>query len=286
MNRSFLSMIVQRVLAGLLLAGAVSAAPAAAQDAGIPADQHPWGRFPVGSWKSVRVVSETLDDKGNVVSLTRTETRSTLAAVDERGYALRIESTVEVAGKRFASQPQIARHGYYGEAAGQSVKVTEQGAGEVVIDGRAIAGEVRQVILEVNGVKRTSTIHYSSRVSPYQLRRETSVEGGPEDQRSTTLVETIALDMPEKVLGQLRTAAYLKTSRKSAQGTKVTVEVHCDDVPGGVVSHAASETDATGRVVRRSTLELIDFAIGGHPPTADPTTRRRMFHRQRPRRMD
>jgi hypothetical protein len=250
----------------------------------LPQEQHPWGRFPVGSWKSVRVVTETLDDKGQVANVTRTETRTTLVAADERGYSLRIESSVEVAGKRFASQPQLVKHGYYGETAGQSLTVKKLGDAEVEIDGRKIASDVRQAVFETDGIKRTSTIHYSSTVSPYQLRRETVTEGVPEDQRSTTLVETVALDMPHKVIAEVRSTALLKTTRKSPQGLKITLEFHHDDVPGGVVSHAATEADASGRVVRRSTLELIDYAIGGHSPTADPVTRRRMFHRQRPRR--
>src|SRR5687768_11687188 len=95
--------------AGFVLAGAILAQlTLPAQEPPmppLPQEQHPWGRFPSGSWKSVRVVTETLDDKGEVANVTRTETRTTLVAADERGYSLRIESTVEVAGKRFASQP-------------------------------------------------------------------------------------------------------------------------------------------------------------------------------------
>jgi hypothetical protein len=272
--------ILAFVLAMPLCALAQEPAPSLAQK------QHPWGRFPLGSWKSVRVVTETLDDKGQVANVTRTETRTTLVAADERGYSLRIESTVEVAGKRFASQPQIVKHGYYGEPSGQSLSVKKLGEGEVEIDGRKIASDIRQAVFEAEGVKRTSTIHYSSTVSPYQLRRETVTEGVPEDQRSTTLVETIALDLPHKVIAEVRPAALLKTTRKTPQGVKITLEYHQDDVPGGVVSHAATEADASGRLSRRSTLELIDYVIGGHPPSADPVTRRRMFHRPRPRRMD
>jgi hypothetical protein len=270
------------VVAGVLL----FAAACTGQESGLPMDQHPWGRFPVGSWKSVRVVSETLDAAGNVANIIRTETRTTLVAADARGYSLRTESTVEVAGKRFASQPQIVKHGYYGEAAGQMVNVKKLGDAEVTIDGRTIPSEVREATFESEGLKRTSTIHYSSRVSPYQLRRETVTGGSPEDQQSVTKVEAIALDMPHKVLDELKSAAFVKTTRRTTQGTKVTLEVHCDSVPGGVVSHSASESDTSGQLVRRSTLELIDYAIGGHPPNTDPTTRRRMFHRTRSRRMD
>ncbi len=280
------------MLAAAVLIGSTCAAQeverstGAGQEPANLAAQHPWARFPVGSWKSVRVVTETLDEQGNVVNVTRTETRTTLVGVDEEAYSLRIESTVEVAGKRFASQPQVVKHGYYGEPAGQRVTVTQQPPVAVVIDGRSIPSEVREATYEAEGLKRTSTIHYSRDVSPYQLRRVTQTEGATDAQRSTTLVETLALGLPQKVLGQMRTGAYLKTTRTSPLGTRVTVEIHCDELPGGVVSHAASETDPGGRVVRRSTLELIDYAIGGHPAAADPATRRRMFHRQRPRRME
>lgn len=265
---------------------ALTAGPAAAQDAAALRSQHPWARFPVNSWKSVRVVSETLDANGLVANVILTETKTTLVAVDDSGYSLRIESMVDVAGKRFASQPQIVKHGYYGETAGQPVTVKKLGDEEVVIDGRAVPSEVRQATFEADGGWRTSKIYVSSRVSPYQLRRETTTEGVPEEQAVRTTVETVAIGLPQKVLNDIHPAAYVKTTRKSPQGTKVTLEVHCDHVPGGVVSHSSSETDAGGKAIRRSTLELIDFAIGGHPATADPVTRRRAMNRQRPRRMN
>jgi hypothetical protein len=269
-------------LAGIILA----AAPCAAQEAAIPAGQHPWGRFPAGSWKSVRVTTHTLDASGNVASVTCTETRTTLVAVDKSSYSLRVESIVEIAGKRFAAQPQVVKHGYYGQPAGQAVTVQQQGQEELMIDGRTVKSDVHHVSFEGDGGKRTSTIHYSSQVSPFQLRRETKMEGGAEQGRSTTLVETVALGMPQKVLGQWCSAAHLKTTRTSVQGTKVTLEVHCDDVPGGVVSHSATETDASGRTVRRTSLELVDYAIGEPPPSVDPAPRRRLFQRHRLRRMD
>jgi len=267
----------------LALAATLPAGDCAGQEPALLQQQHPWARFPAGSWKSVRVVSETLDERGIVANVIRTETRTTLVAADAQGYSLRIESTVEVAGKRFASQPQIVKHGYYGETAGQSVTVTKLADEELVIDGRSLPSEVRQATFEADGVTRVSKI-YSSRTSPYQLRRETTTEGLPQEQGVTTTVETVAIGLPQKVLNEVQPAAYMKTTRKGPQGTKVTLEVHCDNVPGGVVSHSSSDTDPSGNTIRRSTLELIDYAIGGHPATADPATRRRA--RQRPRRMN
>ena len=74
-------------------------------------------------------------------------------------------------------------------------------------------------------------------------------------------MEVVALDLPQRVRGELKSASYIKTTQTLPQSSKVTLEVHCDEVPGGVVAHWASETDASGRVLRRSTLELVEYHI-------------------------
>ena len=279
-------MIFSRSISAIAWAAVLTAlGVAAAQEPNPLAVQHPWARFPAGSWKSVRVTSETLDDKGTVAAVLLTETKTTLLSVDRDGYSLRIESFVEIAGKRFASLPQIVKHGFYGETAGQPVTVKKLGDVEVTIDGQSVKSELRQASYEADGQRRVSTIHYSSTVPPYQLKRETTTEGLPEDQANLTTVDTIALNLPQRVLGGIQAGAVVKTTRSSPQGTKVTLEVHCENVPGGVVSHSASETDASGRTTRRSTLELIDYAIGGHPVDTDPVGRRR-HHRVRARRLN
>jgi hypothetical protein len=216
----------------------------------------------------------------------RTETKTTLVAADARGYSLRVESTVDVAGKRFTSQPQLVKHGYYGETAGQNVTVKKLDDEDLEIGGRTVPSEVRQATYEAEGVTRTSKIFISTRIPPYQLRRETTTAGVPDAQAVKTTVETVAIGMPHRVLSEVQAAAYVKTTRTSPQGSKVTLEVHCQNVPGGVVSHSASETDTAGSTIRRSTLELIDYGIGGHPTTADPVTRRRAHTRRAMRRMN
>jgi hypothetical protein len=235
--------------------------PAIAQGAAYPREHHPWGRFPAGSWKRVQTTSETLDEKGQLANTTRIETRTTLMAVDDASYSLRSDIIVDVAGRRISMTPQTARHGFYGEPAGRPLAIKELGEAPVTIDGRAIPCEVRQVAVEIDGGKLTSTLHYTSLVAPFVLRKETSLEVTADEKRNSSLVEVIALDLPQRVRGEIRPAMYVKTTQNLPQGKKVTLEVHCDDVPGGVVAHWASETDATGRVVRRSTLELLDYSL-------------------------
>jgi hypothetical protein len=271
------------VTLGVILAGAW---PAAGQQIEFPPEQHPWGKFPIGAWKYVRTTAETLNDKGQVTNVAITDTRTTLIAADDTSYTLRSEVTLDVLGRRIATTPHVAKYGYYGETPGQTISVKRLGDSTLTIDGRTVACELRQVTMEGDGGKLISTLHYTSETAPFVLRRESSVEGVAEDKRNTTLVEVVALNLPQRVRGETRPVSYVKTTQKLPQGKKVTVEVHSANVPGAVVSHSANETDAAGRVVRRSTLELIDF---GQPSAADgPGGMTRRTHRaaKAARRMD
>jgi len=249
------------VLIVALAAALSAAARAAGQDIAFPRDHHPWGHFPVNSWKRVRTTAESLDEKGHVVGSTVTETLTKLVAVDESTYTLQSEATVDVASRRIAAAPQTTRYGYYGETPGKLLTAKHAGDASLTIDGHTIPCELRQVVLTGDSGKLINTIYYSQEFPPFVLRRETSVEGAPEEKRNSTLVEVIALDLPQRVRGELKQASYVKTTQKSPQGSKVTLEVHCDEVPGGVAAHWASETDSAGRVLRRSTLELVDYGL-------------------------
>jgi len=63
-------------------------------------------------------------------------------------------------------------------------------------------------------------------------------------------------------------------------GTSGTVTTWADvlsEVPGGVVRNSSKEVDKNGRLIRRSTLELIDY---NNDPEKDRTG---LFGRKRPR---
>ena len=55
---------------------------------------------------------------------------------------------------------------------------------------------------------------------------------------------------------------HIKTVHTQDKLITITDEVYCPDVPGGVIAHTSKTTDQAGDIVRRSTLELIDYAIG------------------------
>jgi hypothetical protein len=95
------------------------------------------------------------------------------------------------------------------------------------------------------------------------LRSETKVVDGEGKPVGPTTVSTVvAVDMPFKVLAETKMAWHLKTIKHAGNRTEITLEVYCPDIPGGLVAHTSKTLDETGKVIERSTLELIDYGIG------------------------
>jgi len=233
-----------------------------AQEASITRRHHPWGCFAPGAWKLVRVVTETLDEKGAVTNTSTTETKTALVKVEEDGVTLRIEVQVEVAGKRFEAEPQTVKQDFHGVLASQKVKAKDLPASHVVIEGQKIPCKVRQLEYADTTSKTLMKIYYSDQVTPYVLKRE-SVTTDPEGKTtlSETSMQVVALNMPCKVLAEIKTAAHIKAVNKHAKGTTSTLAVISPEVPGGVIGHTSKEVDAAGRPIRRSALELIDYGL-------------------------
>jgi hypothetical protein len=230
-----------------------------AQESGIASKLHPWGRFEPGTWKMVRVVTETLNEQGQVVSTSTTDTRTTLLDVGNDGVTLEVEACMEVAGKRFQVEPQTVKEGFHGETTG-SLKLKEPVDGHLTVEDRKIPCKIRQLSLLGPKSKTTLTLHYSTTVPPYVLKREcvvTDTDG--KNTVSETNKDVIVLDMPVRVLNELRGGSYVRTVHKNGKTTVTTVSMVVHDVPGGVVSHSSKEVDKNGRLVRRSTLELVDY---------------------------
>ena len=268
------------------LAIAFSAAAAAAQDGGIPAEHHPWGRFPVGSWKLVRATTENLDALGNVIGITTNETKTTLIAADASTYTLYIDVTVESSGKRFLRPPKTSKLGYSGQAPGQVLTAKKTGDGEVTINGRKTPCEIRQIHIQGDDAKYEGTVYYSPALAPYVLRKEGSATGAGEGPKTSISVEVVATGMPYRVLADRRNVAFVRTVEKKPDRISTTVEAQCDDIPGGEVAHSSQEVNEEGKILLRTTLELLDYHIANERPDAAWGGRRRIFHRNRPRRGD
>jgi hypothetical protein len=246
----------------LLAVGLVLAcAPAVAQESGITARFHPWGLFDPGAWKTVRVVTETLDERGQVVSTSTTDSKTTLVDIDNSAVTLEIQACVEVAGKRFEAESQTVKQGFHGELVGPNLTLKEPINGEVVIEGRKIPCKVQELESAAPNGKTVTTIYYSVTVAPYILKRESvTTDAESKNVLSETSVEVILLSMPLRLRGEIKSGIKVRTVHKNTNGTVTTLADVLPKVPGGVVASSSKEIDKAGHLVRRSTLELSDYS--------------------------
>ncbi len=259
-KENFMPRLALRILA-IVLGFAASCALGIAQESGIPPQLHPWGTFETGVWKLVHVTTQSLDEQGHVASSGATDTKTTLVEIDKNGVKLEVDACMEVAGKRFQAEPQIVEQGFHGEQAVPGVTVQPAVDGEIVVEDRKIPCKVQQFDVAGPNEKTHITVHYSTTVAPYVLKREsvtTDLDG--KNVLSETKTEVIAFDMPVRVQLENRSGTYVKTVQKTPKETVTTLAVVLPDVPGGVVYHSMKEVDANGRVVRRSTLELVAYS--------------------------
>ena len=229
-----------------------------------PRDLHVWGRFAIGTWKQVRVVTESLGARGEVTDSTTTETKTTLIHADSQHLTLRIEATVEVAGKRFESQNQTVEYGYYGEAPNERSEAKNLGATQLTIEGRDVPCQLRLVVATGAQQKQVMRMYLSDDVEPFILKRETTTVQNTKsstDQQTTAETDVIGVDMPYTVLHDVKSAAYEQSIQKNQRGTNIAFDVVCVDVPGGIVARTSKEFDPQGRLLRRSTLQLVDYHV-------------------------
>jgi hypothetical protein len=251
-----------------------------AEDPASPRELDVWGRFAKGSWKQTRIISETLDETGKVTGTTTTDVRTTITAVTAQFVTLKINVTVDAGGKRYDTEPQTVQHGYFGESPNQLVRMRELGKSDVTIDGRPYPCLTREVSIDAGRQKTVNKLFHSDSQAPYVLRRETTFtdSGNPAANHDETS-EVIMLDMPYKVRSEVRPAAFERSVQKNGKGTTISVDVTSVDVPGGIVMRTVKELDTQGHVIRRSTMELVDFsALEEDRPNE---SRPRMFHRRR-----
>jgi len=216
-------------------------------------------------------VTEEFDERGDLKSVSTIETKTTLTRVTNTGCTLRLDVTVEVAGKRITAQPRDVFLGYLGQANGETAVVKRVGSEVLDVGGKSVSCEVFEVTINGADESTVSTMYHSRSLPPFVLKRVTKATApkgnAPHHQ---TLVDVVAVEMPHRVLAEIKTAAHIRTVKKHAKGSTYTLEVFCVDVPGGVVSHTSKDLDEAGRLIRRSTLELLEYGA------AD---RRRVFGR-------
>jgi hypothetical protein len=247
-------------------------ATACADEVDIPPEHHAWARFPKGSWKRVRVVTQQLNEQAQVVSTSITDTKTLLADVQADRFSLQIESTIEVAGRKIVSDPRTVEQRYNGAIAGQIAKVRLLGEETLTIGQRSYACKVLQYEITGTQTKTVTKSYYTPETAPYVLRRDSkTVDLMTKATVARTLVEVTAVGVPVEILGKTHLAAKVHVEQKHPKGREVTDALSSLDIPGGIVSHESREYDASDRLLSSSKLELVEFHIA--PAVEDSQSR-------------
>jgi hypothetical protein len=225
-----------------------------------------WARFGKGSWRQVRIVTENFDQQGKVVNASTTDNTTTLVEVTPEHVTLKVEVTVELGGQTFPSPPQVVQQGYAGETAGQTVSIKPLDGELLTVDGREIPCEARQIEILGGGNKEVIQISYSPGTTPAILKRKsTTTDAASGKTMQEAVSEVFALDRRLKVLDDLRERRGYRVRQvlKSDRGTTTTWSDQVPDVPGEVIAHSSQKLDERGRLVRRTTLQLVAYGVEG-----------------------
>jgi hypothetical protein len=246
---------------------------------------HVWARFGVGAWRHVRILTEMFDDQGKVTSSSVADNVTTLEKVGPEGVTLKMEVTVEVAGQKFPSPPQIVQEGYAGETLGQTVSIKPLQDETLTVDGREIACHSQQIEILGGGNKEVVQISYVPDSTPTILRRKSTTSDARGETTQEAITEVFALDKRLRVLGEAieRRGYRMRQVLKTARGTTTAWSDHVDNVPGEVVTHTSQKFDPGGRLVRRTTLELVDFGTDKPAPDSSELSRRQRRQQRRGR---
>jgi hypothetical protein len=235
---------------------------ATAQATSVAGKHHPWNRFRPGAWAKVRKYTQEFDAEGNVRSTSTAETKTVLVDVGEDVCTIQLEVTIEVAGKRFTAQPRLVRLGLYGETNGDHAVVQRLRSETIDTGGTTVQCDVLETTIHSKEKQVVSTLWYCQTMPPFILKRVSkSTDGEGKLIHKATSEELIAADMPHRVLSETMSTAYFRTVETHAAGSTVTLEIRCMDVPGGVVAHSSKQLDEAGKVISRSTLELLEYGF-------------------------
>jgi hypothetical protein len=283
----FRSYVWQLILASVVAAGGVSSA--SAQEAPtdppesnsgpetsplpplIAAEHHPWARFPVGSWKRVRIVEQTLDGMGGVSSESVTIRVERLDGVGPHYFSLTQDISIEVGGRKVEVPPKSVTLGLVTEEPGEFESATPPVTEDITFEGRTVEAQVFEVATTGDVHSVTTRVWYSPDEPPHVLRSITQAFS-PASQESVWIrsrkVLAGRLPLALRATGtaandveKLFPCAFVEEEHTNDKAVRHSILAYAAEVPGGLAARWTKETNSEGRVVRREVETLLDWGI-------------------------
>ena len=254
----------------------------AAEPFALPVEHHAWARFPVGAWREIQITTETFDEAGVAVSQSITTQSENLQSVSLDRYALNVQATVELVGKRITGKWITRVLNTATDGAGQVVETHRLEDESLTLTNATVACQVWDVLYRDDARTLVDRVFYAPEQYPHVLRRETAEVASPDVGSPPTEqeVSVVAVEIPYTHEGEILHCTCLKTTRQGEKGSTVRIALVSELVPGGEVAVWATDFDPQGRRSRSSSQVLVDY---GQAPLAEPPMNRRELRRSRRR---
>ncbi len=243
----------------------------------LPTEHHPWARFPVGAWRKIQITTQTFNEAGTVVSrsvTTQEENLQSDSSVSLERYALNVQATVDLVGKRIVGKWIVRVLHTTTDGAGQVVETRRLEDQDLTLTNRTVACQVWDVQYRDDSRTLVDRIFYAPEQFPYVLRRETAQVASPDSDPPSTeqVVSVVAIEIPYPFGGRILHCTCLRTTRHGEKGSTVRIALVSELVPGGEVAVWTTDFDPQGNPSRGSFQELVDY--GRVPPVEPPMSRR------------
>ncbi len=250
------------------------------------ASSHPWGRFPEGSWKRIRVIrSDETSEKTPRINARHSaaEYTITLSQILPDKFTLTWESALSGAGRKWNAPPKITGSNYWDESSDMK-PVSFKTKGDLVleIEGASYPCFWEQIVFE-NESKRVEIKTWRSDASahlPQILRQERKVylkKEGEENRLSvSTLYQLSPTSFPYSVMGKVHYVWKCEQTDETSQGKTVTTSLISLSVPGETISFDTRQYSPQGELTGQSTGYLVDYGFSCSKNRYEPV--RTMFN--------
>ncbi len=237
----------------------------------LPHEQHPWGRFSAGAWRTFRIESESFDETGISLGHSTTIRTESLLNVGVNHYQLQISTLVDIGGKQLPGTPQVIAFDLLTDGLVEPSSIDKQGTTTITLHGQAVPCAMWDIVIPLDRGERHELIYYSEEQSPHVLRRERTdtIEGRIAGKKTTNITTD---GLPILIGDQLQPSRHLLvTEQFTSGGQREAFEVHSDQIPGGLVESTEVDYGPTGQRVRWATTELIGAGLQQGIPLIEPS---------------
>lgn len=241
---------------------------------------HPWGRFPEGAWKRIRIVRpEDSSDKLRRINPRHSsaEYTITLTQILPDQYTLTTESALSGAGRKWNNPPTTNGSNYWEEGLEMKL-VSFKTQDDLVLDieGVSYSCSWEQIIFE-DETKRVEIKTWRSDTCahlPQILRRERKVYlKKPGEENSLYLSSIYQLSptsFPYSVMGKVHHVWKCEQTDESSQGKTVITSLISLNVPGETISSDTRQYSPQGELIAQSTAYLVDYGFSCSKGRSEP----------------